>query len=254
MRRHTLDAPAATFGRRRRSRLGALVPTLFAAALAACATLGAQVAPSDTTRDTTRYAPRVDSVRVTGTRPDSAAGDTVRPESAGALAAPARRSFAESPATLRASLSTRQIDVIQDGQVVKTYRVAVGRDAHPTPRGSFRVRRIVWNPSWHPPDEKWARGKSPKGPGHPANPMKVVKIFFREPDYYIHGTGDVESLGSAASHGCLRMDPDEAAELAQMVMESGGSSFGWDAIRRWLRLGSTRAVTLKRPVTLEISA
>ena len=53
--------------------------------------------------------------------------------------------------------------------------------------------------------------------------MKVVKIFFREPDYYIHGTGDIASLGTAASHGCLRMAPSEAAEVARLVMEHGGA-------------------------------
>jgi lipoprotein-anchoring transpeptidase ErfK/SrfK len=209
--------------------------------------LRAQVAPAEPMRaDSTR----VDSARVDSSRA-AARPDSMRTDSAPA-AAPARRSFAESPAQLRASLSARAIEVVQDGQVVRTYRVAVGRDAHPTPRGTFRVRRIVWNPSWHPPNEAWARNRTPKGPGERGNPMKVVKIFFREPDYYIHGTGDIESLGSAASHGCLRMDPQEAAELAQMVMESGGSSFGWDTVRRWLHLGSTRAVTLKRPVTLVI--
>ena len=52
--------------------------------------------------------------------------------------------------------------------------------------------------------------------------MKVVKIFFKEPDYYIHGTDAIESLGSAASHGCLRMDPEEVAELAKLIMEHGG--------------------------------
>jgi len=53
--------------------------------------------------------------------------------------------------------------------------------------------------------------------------MKVVKIFFREPSYYIHGTGEVGSLGRARSHGCLRMAPDDVMKLGQWVMEYGGS-------------------------------
>jgi hypothetical protein len=82
---------------------------------------------------------------------------------------------------------------------------------------------MIWNPSWRPPpNSSWAKGKTAKGPGEPGNPMKVVKIFFQEPDYYIHGTGDVESLGSAASHGCLRMDPEQVADLAKLIMEHGG--------------------------------
>ena len=266
--RHTTDASLRHIPRPARFARPALALVLAAtlgAVPAACGRARAQSAPAP---DSGRPAPqRVDSVRFSPARVEPSSGEAVRAETpradaqrtetastgAVAVAAPARRSFAESPATLQASLAARQIDVVQDGQVVKSYRVAVGKDAHPTPRGSFRVRRVVWNPSWVPPDEKWARNKTAKGPGEKGNPMKVVKIFFKEPDYYIHGTGDIHSLGKAASHGCLRMEPSEAAELAQMVMESGGSSFGWDTVRRWLRLGSQRAVTLKRPVTLQIS-
>ena len=123
---------------------------------------------------------------------------------------------------LRASISSRTLSVMRGDTLLAQYPVAVGADEHPTPRGDFRIRRIVWNPRWVPPDAAWARGKSPKDPGSPANPMKLVKIFFQEPDYYIHGTGALESLGKAESHGCLRMDPDQAAEVARLIMEHGG--------------------------------
>jgi murein L,D-transpeptidase YcbB/YkuD len=84
--------------------------------------------------------------------------------------------------------------------------------------------------------------------------MKVAKIFFREPDYYIHGTGQVNSLGDAASHGCLRMDPDEVAELAQFLMNNGGQprEEGWFSRvihMRW----KTHTVTLTKPITLVVS-
>jgi lipoprotein-anchoring transpeptidase ErfK/SrfK len=123
---------------------------------------------------------------------------------------------------LRASISARMLYVMRGDSLLAEYPVAVGTDEHPTPRGDFRIRRIVWNPRWVPPDVAWARGKSPKEPGSPSNPMQTVKIFFQEPDYYIHGTPAVESLGSAASHGCLRMDPDQAAVVARLIMEHGG--------------------------------
>lgn len=61
---------------------------------------------------------------------------------------------------------------------------------------------MTWNPSWTPPpDAVWAKGKTAKDPGSRSNPMKVVKIFFKEPDDSIHGASDVESLGSAVSLG-----------------------------------------------------
>lgn len=129
----------------------------------------------------------------------------------------------EAPVVLRASVSERMLYVTRGDTTLKTFLVAVGTDEYPTPRGTYKIRKMIWNPSWRPPpNSDWARGKKPTGPGDPKNPMKIVKIFFSEPDYYIHGTADVESLGSAASHGCLRMDPADVAELAKLIMEHGG--------------------------------
>ena len=154
---------------------------------------------------------------------------------------------------MSADLSTRQLTVMRGGEVVKQYDVAVGKPQYPTPRGTFSVRKIVWNPKWVPPDSKWARGKKPAAPGSPRNPMKLVKIFFQEPDYYIHGTDDLESLGEADSHGCLRMDPNDAGELALLLMDSDGVSRDWDWVKGLLHLGSERVVSLANPTTLTIS-
>jgi murein L,D-transpeptidase YcbB/YkuD len=167
----------------------------------------------------------------------------------GALRTPAT----DGTLTLEASLSTKKLTVRKDGEIVKQYDVAVGKDAHPTPTGHYNIQKVVWNPAWVPPDAKWAQGKSPKAPGHPGNPMKLVKIFWKEPDYYIHGTGDVESLGSAASHGCLRMDPDEAGEVALMVMENAGQFRDWDWVKGILHLGDQRTVRLATPTPLTIT-
>ena len=107
---------------------------------------------------------------------------------------------------------------------VRRYSVAVGSKKHPTPNGRFSVRHIVWNPDWHPPDAAWARGKKALPGGHPDNPMKVVKIFFSEPDYYIHGTDNEDSIGEAASHGCVRMTESDAYALARYLQEHAGAS------------------------------
>src|SRR6185436_14155222 len=154
--------------------------------------------------------------------------------------------------TLQADLSSKTLTVYKDGEVVKRYDVAVGTDNHPTPTGQYTIEKIVWNPAWVPPDAKWACGKTAKAPGHPANPMKLVNIFWREPDYYIHGTGDLESLGSEASHGCLRMDPDEAGELALMVMENAGQFRDWDWVKGILHLGDSRTVRLATATPIAI--
>ena len=54
-------------------------------------------------------------------------------------------SASESSLRLEASLSQRTLTVMRDGEVVKSYSVAIGAAAHPTPTGTFNLRKIVWN-------------------------------------------------------------------------------------------------------------
>lgn len=153
---------------------------------------------------------------------------------------------------LEVDLSERQLTAVVDGNVIETFTVAVGADTFPTPKGDFTIRKVIWNPAWKPPDEKWARGKTAKAPGDPDNPMKVVKMFFKEPDYYIHGTGDEDSLGKAESHGCIRMHEDDVARLAQLVMEHGGKPMPEPWYRRIFRRKTTKVVYLDLAVPIEI--
>lgn len=153
---------------------------------------------------------------------------------------------------LEVDLSERELQAVVDGEVIEQYAVAVGKDRYPTPTGAFKIRKLIWNPSWKPPDSKWAKGKSAKPPGHPENPMKVVKMFFREPDYYIHGTGDEDSLGTAESHGCIRMSEDDVKRLGLLVMEHGGKSMPEPWYRRIFRRKTTKVVYLATPVPIEI--
>jgi lipoprotein-anchoring transpeptidase ErfK/SrfK len=156
---------------------------------------------------------------------------------------------------LTANIPARTIVAQRGDSTLETFAVAVGQERYPTPTGTFMIKKMIWNPSWRPPpDAAWAKGKKAKGPGEPGNPMKVVKIFFHEPDYYIHGTGDVESLGSAASHGCLRMDPEQVAELAKIIMEHGGQpreeNWFWRIIHS---RNEEKVIYLDNPIALTIT-
>ena len=155
---------------------------------------------------------------------------------------------------IRVSIGARQLVVEDGGNVVHQFGVAIGAPSHPTPRGEFRVRRMIWNPGWVPPKEKWAKGKKARQPGDPKNPMQAVKIFFREPDYYIHGTNDPKSIGTAASHGCLRMTANEAAELGAYLMEHGGEPREERWFRRILRFGRSTVINLNNPIPMTITA
>ena len=62
---------------------------------------------------------------------------------------------------------------------------------------------------------EWARGREYTPPG-PNNPMGRVKLFFM-PLYFIHGTPERESIGTPASHGCVRMKNADIIELFDLV-------------------------------------
>ena len=154
---------------------------------------------------------------------------------------------------LEADLSERKLTIHNGSDDVASYTVAVGRGSYETPVGNYTIRKIVWNPAWIPPDSKWAKKAKPQPPGAPANPMKLVKIFFKEPDYYIHGTNDPASLGKAESHGCLRMDPDDAYDVARYLMDNGGAPRDESWFWRVLHFRSeTQTIYLGRPVPLTI--
>ena len=149
-------------------------------------------------------------------------------------------------------LSDRKLTVMENGEATRTYDVTVGTSRHPTPRGSYHIDWIVWNPSWNPPDSEWARGEKPIGPG-PNNPMGRVKMFFRQPAYYVHGTSREDEIGEAASHGCVRMRNEDVIELAQLVMEHGGEVRPPNWFQRVInRFRDTREVTLGAPVPVVI--
>lgn len=168
----------------------------------------------------------------------------------------ARAGAARSDPTVRvvADLSARRLSIVHGDQIVESFAVAIGKGSKPTPTGNYTIRKIVWNPAWIPPDSKWAKGKKPQPPGAKNNPMKLVKIFFKEPDYYIHGTDAVETLGEEASHGCLRMQPDDAYELARYLMDHGGQPRDESWFWRVLHFRSeTRTVYLDNPIPMTVT-
>jgi len=154
---------------------------------------------------------------------------------------------------LRAVVSDRVLEVYLDGRLHETYEVAVGKPKNPTPTGSFKVEKLIWNPSWvPPPNAEWAKGKEAKKPGDPGNPMRVAKIFFKQPDYYIHGTLDTTSIGDAKSHGCIRMNPWDVAALGRLMMQYGGKTKPESWFDEVIEGDRTEVVTLDEPIRMRV--
>ena len=102
-------------------------------------------------------------------------------------------------------------------RLAKTYPIAVGRIGLETPAGLYHVQSKVVNPSWHVPDSAWAGDLAGKViPPGPDDPLKArwMGIF---DGAGIHGTDAIGSLGSAASHGCIRMSIPDVEELYDKV-------------------------------------
>ncbi len=172
-----------------------------------------------------------------------------------AATAPADEADAVAPITMVVDLSERKLYVRKDGDTIRTYPVAVGHPKHPTPKGNFGVQYVVWNPRWVPPDAKWAKDKEPHAPGDPKNPVGRVKMIFKQPDYYIHGTHVTESLGRAESKGCIRMRNGDVIALAKLVMENSGTHRPAAWYRRVINTATrTQEVWMSKPVPLTIKA
>lgn len=153
------------------------------------------------------------------------------------------------------TLGGKTLDVRDaSNNLLATYQISPGLKNHPTPPGSFAIRKVVWNPAWVPPKAGWAKGKKATAPTDPKNPMKVVKIFFKEPDLYIHGTGDEHLLGDPASHGCIRMSAADAYALAKLVQQNGGAPKDDAWYQNVISGGKSVTIAIPKPVPVKISA
>jgi lipoprotein-anchoring transpeptidase ErfK/SrfK len=110
-----------------------------------------------------------------------------------------------------------QLTLYDHLKVEKSYRIAVGRQGLETPAGQYDIQDKQVNPSWHVPNSAWAGDLAGKViPPGPADPIKARWMGIAG-GAGIHGTDDVGSLGTAASHGCIRMAIPDVIDLFDRV-------------------------------------
>jgi lipoprotein-anchoring transpeptidase ErfK/SrfK len=115
----------------------------------------------------------------------------------------------ETKHTIVVSLEDRKLALVANGQVKKVYPVAVGKPTTPSPVGSFTIERRIANPAYH------HNGKTV--PPGPRNPVGTRWMGLSIQGYGIHGTNEPNSIGKAASHGCIRMAKTDVQELYELV-------------------------------------
>jgi lipoprotein-anchoring transpeptidase ErfK/SrfK len=111
---------------------------------------------------------------------------------------------------------SKKLRYFVDSKLKRTFGVATGQSAYPTPLGSFEIVTLQRNPWWYPPPSPWAVDEDPVPPG-PGNPLGTRWMGLSEPYVGIHGTPDSASIGYSASHGCIRMRIPDAEWLFQRV-------------------------------------
>ncbi len=106
----------------------------------------------------------------------------------------------------------------EDGKVVDTYSVATGQPEYPTPTGLFEVTEKRYMPTWINPDPTGWGASMPEsiGPG-PSNPLGTRALNWSASGIRFHGTLATSSLGTQASHGCVRMAMSEVEYLYDRV-------------------------------------
>lgn len=121
----------------------------------------------------------------------------------------------DQPLRIEINLTHRQLTLYRGASQLKTYPVAVGREGWQTPVGSFSVQQMLPDPAWRNP----FTGDVIHG-GDPDNPLGRYWIgFWTDGTNWVgmHGTPNPDSVGTAASHGCIRLYNSDIQELFALV-------------------------------------
>jgi lipoprotein-anchoring transpeptidase ErfK/SrfK len=126
-----------------------------------------------------------------------------------ALAQQAATPASEPKRVIVVSLEDRKLALVEDGQTKKIYTVAVGKPSTPSPEGTFTIERRAVNPIYHHDGKTVLPG--------PHNPVGSRWMGLSIRGYGIHGTNEPNSIGKAASHGCIRMAKADLEEFYELV-------------------------------------
>src|SRR4029453_15896490 len=108
--------------------------------------------------------------------------------------------------TIAINLSTNRLTFYDGLKVHKVYPVATGQPSFPTPQGTWEVVNKQMNPTWtNPAPDGWGADMPASIPPGPGNPLGTRAMALNASGLLIHGTYASYSVGTYASHGCIRM-------------------------------------------------
>ncbi|MEL7511674.1 MAG: L,D-transpeptidase [Cyanobacteria bacterium J06554_3] len=112
------------------------------------------------------------------------------------------------------SLRSRRVYLYQGEMLISSYPVAVGTAETPTPQGEFSVSKMVVDPVWQSP---WTGEVHEPGPNSALGLRWIEFASTEAGSFGFHGTPTVESIGHAASNGCVRMYNEDVVALFSQV-------------------------------------
>ena len=122
------------------------------------------------------------------------------------------------PTVLTIDRTTFKLRLFKNLALARTYGIAVGMAGVDTPAGRYAIQNKAVNPAWHVPNSDWAgslQGQVIPG-GAPNNPLKARWLGIAG-GVGIHGTAESWSIGTRASHGCIRMHVGDVIALYDRV-------------------------------------
>ncbi len=108
-------------------------------------------------------------------------------------------------------------------QVVHTYPIGIGKVGWKTPEGATKIMRRTKDPVWRPTASILAEHRKNDDPlpavvpAGPDNPLGRFAFYLGWPTYMIHGTNKPAGVGLRSSHGCIRLYPEDIAQLYEMA-------------------------------------
>jgi len=122
------------------------------------------------------------------------------------------------PAVIAVDRDAKQLRLYKNLKLDKKYKIAVGKAGTETAAGRYKIVEKTVDPPWHAPNKAWAGELAGQTipPGDPRNPLEARWMGFHD-GQGIHGTKELASLGTAASHGCIRMSVPAVKQLFREV-------------------------------------
>jgi lipoprotein-anchoring transpeptidase ErfK/SrfK len=137
-----------------------------------------------------------------------------QPTTKPAISASNRQQPIEAVVNLTIKLNEKRVYVYKGDQLVTKYPIAIGKKGWETPTGEWQIMEKIKNPAWtsFKTGEVFAPGRE--------NPLGARWIGFWTDGKDVvgfHGTPDLKSIGTAASHGCVRMRNRDVKALFRLV-------------------------------------